>query len=135
MTGITGKSGASPARFRHCNGGESLRVTTRRVAGEGEAIDSEHVVPSKPGDLPTVQRQTFCGEQKACAWHTCSHAFVLRSPGGHMSSIVTTRGDGGETSLAGGIRVSKASLRVDALGAVDELNAALGFARAICEDE
>src|SRR5438093_3871122 len=52
-----------------------------------------------------------------------------------MSSIVTARGDGGETSLAGGIRVSKASLRVDALVAVDELTAALGFARAICEDE
>lgn len=52
-----------------------------------------------------------------------------------MRSISTTRGDGGETGLAGGIRVSKASLRVDALGTVDELNSALGFARAICEDE
>jgi len=52
-----------------------------------------------------------------------------------MRSISTTRGDSGETGLAGGIRVSKASLRVDALGTVDELNAALGFARAICEDE
>jgi len=51
-----------------------------------------------------------------------------------MRSISTTRGDGGETGLAGGIRVSKASLRVDALGAVDELNTALGFARAICDD-
>jgi len=52
-----------------------------------------------------------------------------------MRSISTTRGDGGETGLAGGIRVSKASLRVDAYGTVDELNAALGFARSICEDE
>jgi cob(I)alamin adenosyltransferase len=51
-----------------------------------------------------------------------------------MRSISTTRGDGGETGLAGGIRVSKASLRVDALGTVDELNTALGFARAICDD-
>ena len=33
-----------------------------------------------------------------------------------MRSISTTRGDGGQTSLAGGIRVSKASLRVDAYG-------------------
>ena len=46
-----------------------------------------------------------------------------------MSSISTTRGDSGQTGLAGGIRVSKASLRVDAYGNVDELNAALGFAR------
>ncbi len=51
-----------------------------------------------------------------------------------MRSISTTRGDGGETGLAGGIRVSKASLRVDAYGNVDELNTALGFARSICDD-
>lgn len=51
-----------------------------------------------------------------------------------MRSISTTRGDGGETGLAGGIRVSKASLRVEAYGSVDELNAALGFARSICDD-
>jgi cob(I)alamin adenosyltransferase len=51
-----------------------------------------------------------------------------------MSSISTTRGDSGQTGLAGGIRVSKASLRVDTYGNVDELNAALGFARSICED-
>ena len=52
-----------------------------------------------------------------------------------MDSIATTRGDGGETGLAGGIRVSKGSVRVDAYGGVDELNAALGFARSICDDQ
>src|SRR5262249_21138246 len=51
-----------------------------------------------------------------------------------MRSISTMRGDGGETSLAGGVRVSKASARVEAYGTVDELNATLGFARSICED-
>jgi len=51
-----------------------------------------------------------------------------------MGSIATTRGDGGETGLAGGIRVSKGSARVDAYGGVDELNASLGFARSICDD-
>jgi cob(I)alamin adenosyltransferase len=51
-----------------------------------------------------------------------------------MRSISTLRGDGGETSLAGGIRVSKASVRVEAYGTIDELNATLGFARSICED-
>jgi cob(I)alamin adenosyltransferase len=44
------------------------------------------------------------------------------------------KGDAGETSLAGGIRVSKASIRVEAYGGIDELNASLGFARSICED-
>jgi cob(I)alamin adenosyltransferase len=47
-------------------------------------------------------------------------------------SITTKRGDGGETSLVGGIRVSKGDLRVEAYGTIDELNAALGFARSIC---
>jgi cob(I)alamin adenosyltransferase len=50
-------------------------------------------------------------------------------------SIATTRGDGGQTSLAGGIRVSKADLRVEAYGSVDELNTVLGFARSICTDK
>ena len=49
-------------------------------------------------------------------------------------SIATKRGDGGETGLAGGIRISKADLRVEAYGTVDELNASLGFARSICKD-
>lgn len=51
-----------------------------------------------------------------------------------MGSIATKRGDGGETGLAGGIRVSKASLRVDTYGTIDELISALGLARSLCED-
>ncbi|HVZ83825.1 MAG TPA: cob(I)yrinic acid a,c-diamide adenosyltransferase [Terracidiphilus sp.] len=47
-------------------------------------------------------------------------------------SIATKHGDGGQTGLAGGVRVSKADLRVEAYGTVDELNAHLGFARSIC---
>ena len=49
-------------------------------------------------------------------------------------SIATKRGDGGQTGLAGGVRVSKSSLRVETYGTVDELNSVLGFARSICED-
>jgi cob(I)alamin adenosyltransferase len=49
-------------------------------------------------------------------------------------SIATKRGDGGQTGLAGGIRVSKSSIRVEAYGTVDELNSALGLARSMCED-
>jgi cob(I)alamin adenosyltransferase len=51
-----------------------------------------------------------------------------------VMSIATTKGDAGETSLAGGVRVSKASLRVETYGTIDELNSSLGFARSICED-
>jgi cob(I)alamin adenosyltransferase len=50
-------------------------------------------------------------------------------------SIATKHGDKGDTGLIGGARVSKADLRVEAYGTVDELGAALGFARSICEDE
>jgi cob(I)alamin adenosyltransferase len=45
------------------------------------------------------------------------------------------RGDGGQTGLAGGVRVSKASERVEAYGTIDELISSMGFARAICDDE
>ncbi len=49
-------------------------------------------------------------------------------------SIATKLGDAGETSLAGGVRVSKADLRVETYGTVDELNSVLGFARSICQN-
>jgi cob(I)alamin adenosyltransferase len=49
-------------------------------------------------------------------------------------SIATKRGDSGQTGLAGGIRVSKADLRVETYGTVDELNSVLGFARSICQN-
>lgn len=45
-------------------------------------------------------------------------------------SIITGRGDSGETDLLFGKRISKSSVRIEALGCVDELNAALGLARA-----
>ncbi len=44
--------------------------------------------------------------------------------------IYTKTGDAGETGLFGGPRVKKDDPRVEAYGAVDELNAALGAARA-----
>ncbi len=45
-----------------------------------------------------------------------------------MAKIYTRTGDGGETSLLGGRRVPKDHGRVDAYGAVDEGNAAIGLA-------
>ena len=43
-----------------------------------------------------------------------------------MTRIYTKTGDDGTTGLIGGKRVSKDALRIEAYGAVDELNAALG---------
>ena len=45
-------------------------------------------------------------------------------------SIITGRGDSGETDLLFGRRIAKTSARIGAVGCVDELNAALGVARA-----
>ncbi|MBT3627678.1 MAG: cob(I)yrinic acid a,c-diamide adenosyltransferase [Rhodospirillaceae bacterium] len=52
-----------------------------------------------------------------------------------LTKIYTRGGDGGETSLGGGARVGKDDPRVEAYGAVDEANAALGAARLHCSGE
>lgn len=46
-----------------------------------------------------------------------------------LNKIYTRTGDGGETGLTGGKRVKKQNPRVEAFGAVDEANAAIGLAR------
>ena len=48
--------------------------------------------------------------------------------------LYTKTGDAGETGLFGGMRVSKAALRVEAYGEVDELNATLGLLAAALSD-
>ena len=47
--------------------------------------------------------------------------------------IYTKTGDAGATGLIGGVRVSKDHPRIEAYGTVDELNAALGWARSQCD--
>src|ERR1044071_3823655 len=46
-----------------------------------------------------------------------------------LSKIYTKTGDSGETGLGDNSRISKASWRVRAIGAVDATNAAIGIAR------
>jgi cob(I)alamin adenosyltransferase len=46
--------------------------------------------------------------------------------GHRLSKIVTRTGDAGTTGLGDGTRVPKDSTRIDAIGAVDELNSAIG---------
>ena len=46
--------------------------------------------------------------------------------------IYTKKGDDGKTSLIGGVRVSKASIRIDSYGTVDELNSYIGWLRDLC---
>ena len=54
------------------------------------------------------------------------------NPGSHvmghrLSKIVTRTGDAGTTGLGDGSRVAKDSPRIEAIGAVDELNSAIGL--------
>jgi cob(I)alamin adenosyltransferase len=52
--------------------------------------------------------------------------------GNRLSKIVTRTGDAGTTGLGDGSRTTKDSLRIDAMGEVDELNSSLGVL--LCED-
>lgn len=47
--------------------------------------------------------------------------------GNRLSKIYTKTGDDGSTGLGDGERISKHSLRIEAIGAVDELNSQLGL--------
>lgn len=51
------------------------------------------------------------------------------------AKVYTKTGDKGSTSLYTGERLSKASLRVEAYGTIDELQAVLGVARAFSEHD
>ena len=46
--------------------------------------------------------------------------------------IYTKTGDLGETSLYGGKRMSKANIKIDAYGTVDELNTHIGLVKDVC---
>jgi cob(I)alamin adenosyltransferase len=52
-----------------------------------------------------------------------------------LNRIYTRTGDLGETGLGDGSRISKASARIAAIGAVDEANSAIGIARLEAQDE
>jgi cob(I)alamin adenosyltransferase len=51
------------------------------------------------------------------------------------TSIATRTGDDGTTGLLYGQRVLKDHPQIEAVGVFDELNAAIGFAKAVCPDE
>ncbi len=50
-----------------------------------------------------------------------------------VTKVYTRNGDRGMTRLVGNQEVEKSSLRIEAYGTVDELNSAIGFARALTE--
>ena len=52
-----------------------------------------------------------------------------------MAKLYTGKGDNGTTGLIGEGRVSKADLRLEAIGSLDELNSFIGNAKCLCKDE
>ena len=51
-----------------------------------------------------------------------------------LNKIYTRTGDGGTAGLVDGSRVSKSSLRMSAIGEIDEANAAIGLAIAVLDE-
>ena len=52
-----------------------------------------------------------------------------------LDKIYTRGGDTGMTSLVGGARIAKHHVRMEAIGAVDEANAAIGLARQTAQND
>ena len=52
-----------------------------------------------------------------------------------LTTIYTKTGDNGLTSLVGGIRISKGSVRIEAYGTVDELSSHIGLLNAYIQEE
>src|SRR5205814_8655906 len=88
-------------------------------AFQGLVIVSRFALTPRAAPAPHVSRFTIDGSR----------------PTFTPMSIVTKTGDLGATGLMYNRRVSKSHARVEAYGTVDELNAALGLARATAEQD
>ncbi len=63
------------------------------------------------------------------------HFPLVSSMAVRITKVYTRTGDRGDTALVGGKRVAKDSLRVEAYGAIDELNSIVGLARVFNEED
>src|SRR5262245_19630219 len=104
------------------------------MRGAAREIAAVRGAPASAGFAPTsAQPHASDGEPRppssGCGVGVAGEAArMMRAESG--VKLYARGGDGGETSLLGGTRVSKAERRVDAYGEVDELNAWLGLVRA-----
>ena len=85
-----------------------------------------------PGGHPAHRRSVrFIGYARRCGEGsdrrlTPDNCSLTTGVGHRLTKIYTRTGDTGTTGLGDGARVPKSSPRIEALGAVDELNSALG---------
>jgi cob(I)alamin adenosyltransferase len=90
--------------------------------GEGRGLDNSHTLHHAlhyvQGVPPNFAQDDF---RYTLNYHLL---FTIKN-----MKIYTRSGDGGETGLCGGVRVWKNSPRLETIGTIDELNAALGLLR------
>src|SRR6266542_3186668 len=78
----------------------------------------------RANDTACAMRERACRRRMHLV---CCGAHPEEPPVGHrLSKIVTRTGDAGTTGLGDGSRVAKDSLRIAAIGDVDELNSTIG---------
>ncbi len=87
-----------------------------------------------------VQRPIFAMQEEEREWREKNKGFVAQlvpeAAAQRMRGRIYTRtGDAGETSFFTGERVKKCDCRIEALGAVDELNSAIGLVNASVGNE
>jgi cob(I)alamin adenosyltransferase len=76
------------------------------------------------GDAPCRLQRISLGS--IAAFEQLADLAYTQKMGNRLSKIVTRTGDAGTTGLGDGSRVAKDSLRIEAIGAVDELNSTIG---------
>ena len=81
--------------------------------------------------VPAARQHTRCRtlvawDKPSTSWYPSNTAWLTADMGNRLSKIYTRTGDDGSTGLGDGSRIAKDSLRIEAMGTVDELNCALG---------
>jgi cob(I)alamin adenosyltransferase len=140
-----------PCRYTHAETTPPGSVITDEVAFATTGSIPTKMSAGKRRKVPPPAK-AFTTPQAVAANNKMTHETVLRTPHPNaatmgivdekpfddpriaLNRIYTKRGDSGETSLAGGQRVPKDSLRIEAYGAVDELNAFVGLACVTCQE-
>ena len=104
--------------------GEIVAQGTAQDVFTSELLSRVYGVAVTVGQHPGRDGRSCCRPAWPDGRAAFDHRKVAAMP--RLTKLYTRRGDEGETSLGGGQRVSKDSLRVAAYGTVDELNASLG---------
>src|ERR1700743_2699052 len=107
-----------------------MRIAARSMAPgstgmPAAAACSAMRAPSQKVSVKPTSTRTARGRGSVSDRTSWYEALMVR-----LNRIYTKAGDGGDTRLVGGQKVSKSSARIETYGTVDELSSCLGLARA-----